>query len=103
MMAFWCACCTPSQAWMKISKRAAMLSLIAILRIRQARHVLHDEVWLTLRCRPGVEHLGDARMIHDRDRLPLEYEALQHRRVVHASADQLESDLTVHWGDLIGQ
>jgi hypothetical protein len=26
MMAFWCACCTPSQAWMKSSSRSAILS-----------------------------------------------------------------------------
>jgi hypothetical protein len=42
-------------------------------------------------------------MIHDRQRLPLRFEALHHRLVVHARLDQLDGDLPPHWRGLFGQ
>ena len=77
--------------------------LIAILRDRQPGHVLHHEVRLALRRRPGVEHLGDGGMIHDRQRLPLRLEALHDRLVVHPGLDQLQRDLPPHRRGLFGQ
>ena len=79
------------------------LLLIAILRNRQPGHVLHHEVRLALWRRPGVKHLGDGRMIHDRQRLPLRLEALHDRLVVHPGLDQLQRDLPPHRGSLFGQ
>ena len=80
---------------MKSSSRSLIvkLVLIAILGDRQARHVLHHEIRLPLRRRPGIEHLGDGRMIHDREGLPFGLKALHDRLVVHAGLDQLQRDL----------
>ena len=72
------------------------LLLIAILGNRQPGHVLHHEVWLALRRRSGVKHLGDGGMIHDRQRLPLRLEALHDRLVVHPGLDQFQRDLPPH-------
>ena len=79
------------------------LLLIAILRNRQPGHVLHHEVRLALRRRPGVEYLGDGGMIHDRQRLPLGLEALHQRLVVHPGLDQLQRDLPPHRRSLFRQ
>jgi hypothetical protein len=66
------------------------LLLIAILRDRHPRHVLHDEVRLTLGGDAGIEHLGDGRVIHDRERLAFCLKALHDCRVVHSRLDQLQ-------------
>jgi hypothetical protein len=79
------------------------LLLIATLCNRQSRHVFHHEIRLPLRIGPGVEHLGDGGMVHDRQRLALGLEALHNGFVVHTGFDQLQSDLTPHGRDLIGQ
>ena len=40
--------------------------------------------------RAGVEHLGDVRVVHQRQRLPLRLEAGEHLLRVHARLDELE-------------
>ena len=79
------------------------LLLIAILRDRQPRHVLHDEVRLTLGRDAGIEHLGDDRMIHDRERLPFRLEALHDGLVVHPRLDQLQGHGPAHRSGLLGE
>ena len=58
--------------------------------------ILHDEVRLAIGRRSGVEHLGDAGMVHDRERLPLGIKALQHGIVVTSDPDKFERNLTVN-------
>jgi hypothetical protein len=77
--------------------------LIAIIRDRQSRHVLHDEVRLSLRRGTGIEDLGNGRMIHDGERLAFGLEALHHRLVVHAGLDQLQRHRPQHRRDLLRQ
>ena len=79
------------------------LLLVAILRDRQARHVLHDEVRLALGRDAGIEHLGDGRVIHDRERLPFRLKALHDRLVVHARLDQLQGHGPAHRCGLLGE
>ena len=43
------------------------------------------------RRRPRVEHLGDRRVVHQRERLPLGLEARDHLRRVHARLDDLDA------------
>ena len=57
---------------------------------RQSVDVLHHEVRPSLGRRPGVEHPGDVRMIHERQRLALLLEAGDDRLGVHALLDDLE-------------
>ncbi len=77
--------------------------LIAILRDRQPGHVLHHEIRLALQRGSGVQDLGDGRMIHDRQRLPLGFEALHHGLVVHSGLDQFHGNLAAHRGGLLRQ
>ena len=42
--------------------------------------------------RPGVEHRGDVRMVHERQGLPLRLESGDDLARVHAGLDQLERD-----------
>ena len=51
------------------------LVLVAVLGDPDAAHQFHDEVGPARVGRAGVEHLGDVRMIHQRQRLPLGLEA----------------------------
>ena len=44
----------------------------------------------------GIEHAGDVRMIHQRERLPLGLEARDHRARVHAELDDLDRDFAAH-------
>ncbi len=77
--------------------------LIAILRDRQPGDILHDQVRLTLGCRPSIEHLGDRRMIHDRERLALRLKPPYHHLVVHPRPDQLQGHQAAHGQGLLGQ
>jgi hypothetical protein len=65
--------------------------MVAVVRDRNARDVLHDEVRHTLRGGSGIQHLGDGRMIHQSQRLALGFEAHDDLAGVHAGLDQLES------------
>ncbi len=50
------------------------LSRIAIVCDGCALHQFHGEVWPSVVRGPGIEHGGDVRMIHQRQRLPLRLE-----------------------------
>ena len=76
MIPFWCACCTAEQIWRKSSSRSrqAKLVLVAIFGERDALHQLHDEERAARLGRAGVEDLGDVRVVHQCQRLPLGFE-----------------------------
>ena len=57
-----------------------------------AAHQFHDEVGPAGFGRAGVEHLGDVRMVHHGQRLPLGFEAGDDLLGVHAQLDDLERD-----------
>ena len=69
---------------------------------RQAVDQLHDEERLAGRREAAVEDLGDVGMVHQRQRLPLLLEALQHGFGVHAGLDQLERHLALDGLGLLG-
>src|SRR5262249_59248 len=69
--------------------------LIAKPRQRQAVNQVHNEERLPRRRQTAVEHMGDVRVIHQSQRLPLLLETKQNRLAVHPSLDQLERDLTL--------
>ena len=69
------------------------LVLVAVLRDRDAPHVIHHEVGSAALGRPGVEDLGDVRVVHQRQRLPLGLEAGDHLLGVHAQLDDLQRHL----------
>ena len=50
----------------------------------------------------GVEHLGDVRVVHHRQGLPLRLEAGQHRPRVHPRLDDLDRDGPLHRLGLLG-
>ena len=76
--------------------------LVAVLRDRHAFDQLHDEVGPAAVGRAGVEHLGDVRMVHHRQRLPLGLEAGDHLPRVHARLDDLERDRPLDRLGLLG-
>ena len=94
MMPFWCACWMAWQTWMNSSSRSARgeLVLVAVIGDLDAAHQFHDEVRPAGFRRAGVEHLGDVRMVHQRQRLPLGFEAGDDALGVHAQLDDLERD-----------
>ena len=73
--------------------RVERLVLVAELGDRNAAHQFHHEVGPARVGRARVEHLGDVRMIHHRQRLPLGLEAGDDLLGVHAQLDDLERDL----------
>ena len=56
------------------------LLLVAVLGDRHALDEFHDEVRPAVVGRAGVEDLGDVRVVHQGQRLPLGLEAGEHRR-----------------------
>ena len=52
--------------------------------------------------RAGVEDLGDVRVIHQRERLPLGVESRQHLLRVHARLDDLDGDAALDRFRLLG-
>ncbi len=67
---------------------------VAVLRDRHALDVLHHEVGTALLGRAGVEHLGDVRMVHQRQRLALGFEPGDDLLGVHPPLDDLERHLS---------
>ena len=65
---------------------------VAVFGDRHALHQLHDEVGPAAVGRARVEHLGDVRVVHHRQRLPLGLEAGDHLPGVHARLDDLQRD-----------
>ena len=65
-------------------------------------HQFHHEVRPARLGRAGVEHLGDVRMVHQRQRLPLGLEAGDDLLGVHAQLDDLERHAAAHRLLLLG-
>ncbi len=80
----------------------AEIVLVAELGDGHALHQLHDEVRPAGFGRAAVEHLGDVRVVHHRQRLPLGLEAAHHLPRVHPQLDDLEGDATLHRFALFG-
>ena len=80
---------------MKIPRRSLgrQLGLVAVFRDRDAPHVIHHEVGPAALGRPGVEDLGDVRVVHQGQRLPLGLKASDHLLGVHAQLDDLQGHL----------
>ena len=69
-------------------------ALVAVLRDRLPVDELHDEERPTLVGRPGVEDLGDVRVIHERERGPLLLEAGDDLTGVETGLQDLQRDLS---------
>ena len=104
MMPFWCACWIAWQTWMNSSEplRGGEIVLVAIIRDPDAAHQFHHEIGPAGLGRAGIEHLGDVRMVHHRQRLPLRLEPGDHLPGVHAQLDDLERDPPAHRLGLLG-
>ena len=76
--------------------------LVAVVGDLDAAHQFHDEVRPARFGRAGIEHLGDVRMIHHRQRLPLGLEARDDLLRVHAELDDLERHAAPHRLLLLG-
>ena len=76
---------------------------VAILRDRNASDVFHGEVRPPVGSHAGVQHLGDVRMGHDRQRLALGVEAGDDLLGVHAQLDHLERHLAAYRFLLLGE
>ena len=68
------------------------LVLVAVLRDADAPHQFHHEIWPAQIGGARIQHLGDVRMIHHRQRLPLRLEPRDHRLGVHPQLDDLQRD-----------
>jgi hypothetical protein len=66
--------------------------LVAVAGDRHALYQLHHEVRPTRLGRAGVEHLGDVRMLHQRQRVLLRREASDHLPAVHPGFDEFQRD-----------
>ena len=76
---------------------------VAIFGDREADDVLHHEVRPPLGRGPGIEYLGDGRMVHQGQRLTLGFETRYHLARVHADLDQLDGDAATHRLPLLSQ
>jgi hypothetical protein len=70
---------------------------------RLSGDVLHDEVGTPGVGRGRFEHLGDAGMIHQGQRLPFHLEARENLTAVHAGLDHLERDAAADGLPLLGE
>ncbi len=77
--------------------------LVAVTRERDALDQLHHEERPAAFGRPGVEELGDVRVVHERQGLPLRLEPGQHGLRVEPRLDQLERHCALHWFGLLGE
>jgi len=66
--------------------------LVAVVGDRNAFHPFHREPRPAGGRGPGVEHLGDVRVVHHRQCLPLRLEAGEHLFGVHARLDHFQCD-----------
>ena len=77
--------------------------LVAIIRERDTLDQLHHEERPSGLGRPGVEHLGDVRVFHQGQRLPLRLEAAEDGFRVHSRLDEFERDLSLDRLRLLGE
>ncbi len=61
-----------------------------------ATHEFHHEVRPTLGSHPGIEHAGDARVLHASKHLPFGLKSSEDLPRVHSEFDELECDLSPH-------
>ncbi len=82
------------QTWMNNSKPFARgeIVLVAVVGDADALHQFHDKERPPFVGGTGVQHLGDVRMIHQRQRLSLGLESGDDLFGVHAELDDLERD-----------
>jgi hypothetical protein len=78
------------------------LGLVAVVGNRDAADQLHHEVGAARIRGAGVEDLGDVRVIHQREGLPLGLEPGDHLAGVHARLDDLQRDLAADGLGLLG-
>ncbi len=74
---------------------------VAVLVDAETPHQLHHEVRSAVVGDPGVQDLGDARMIHHREGLSLGFESRDHLAGVRARLHHLEGDATAHRLELL--
>ena len=94
MIPFWCACCT---AWQTLDIQLQPLpqvELVLIAELGQGDSLdqFHHEVRQPRFGGPRVQHLGDVRMVHQGQRLPLGLEAGHDLAGIHPRLDDLERD-----------
>ncbi len=77
--------------------------LVAVVRDRQTRDVLHHEVRPPVLAEPCIVHLGHVGVIHQRQRLTLRLEARDHLLRVHPELDQLQGHAAPYRFGLLGQ
>ena len=70
--------------------------LVAVIGDLDAAHQFHHEIRPARVRRAGVQHLGDVRMIHHRQRLPLRLEPGDDLLGVHAQLDDLQRHAAAH-------
>ena len=94
MIPFWCACWMAWQTWMNRSSRSlgGQVVLVAVVGDLDAPHQFHDEVGPAGLRGPGIQHLGDVGMVHQRQGLALGFEPGDDLLGVHAQLDDLEGD-----------
>ena len=104
MMPFWWACCTAwqtgtnsSSRWRSGSCCSSQYSVIGTPLTSSMTKYGRPAVG-----RAGVEHFGDVRMVHHRQRLPLGLEAGDHLPRVHARLDDLQRDRPLDRLGLLG-
>src|SRR5262245_5589867 len=71
--------------------------LVAIFSDGHAFDKLHDEIRSARWSRAAVEYLGNVRMIHNRQCLPLGLEARHNLSSIHAGLENLERHFAPHW------
>src|ERR1035441_7332326 len=76
--------------------------LVAVVGNPDALDQFHDEVGPAVVGRPGIEDLGDVRMVHEGQGLPLGLEAGDNRYGVHTQLDYLEGDTAANRLSLLG-
>ena len=76
--------------------------LVAVVSDADTAHQFHHEVGPAHIGRARIEHLGNVRMIHHRQRLTLRFEPGDDLLGVHAQLDDLERHATPYWLRLIG-
>ena len=76
---------------------------VAVLRDRDALHVLHHEVRTALQRGPGIVNLGDHRVVHQRQRLAFDLEAGDRLFRVHPLLDDLQGYPPTHRLALFGE
>jgi hypothetical protein len=75
---------------------------VAVIRDLDTAHEFHDEVGPPRGSRPGIEHPGNIRVLHDGQGLALGLEAGNDRFGVHARSEHFQGDRATHRFFLLG-